>query len=317
MSPELSILVCTYNRAELLGGALESLENQNLARERFEVIVVDNASTDATEAVTSEFQRRGRMTLRYVKEPFLGLDAARNRGIREALGEFIGFLDDDARARYDWAASILEGFQRHDAPVLGGRVDLIWAHPRPAWFSDILLRYLIHCDYGPEVVEVTSPPWLYGTNVAFRKSLFKELGLFRLDLDRKGDSLMGGGDTEFFVRARAHGRKLLYLPGLVVRHLVPASRLTRRFFRERLFYSGYTRAAHGTEKAAGVAVKCLAFLAGCPACFLAAGALWVLGLPERSFAQERRALLAAGYLHYWIQKAVGRVPPPREEAWTS
>jgi len=316
MSPDLTVLVCTHNRAGLLAGALESLENQTLARDRFEVIVVDNASSDGTPGVVSACTGQGKFDLKYVREPELGLDVARNRGIRESRAGIIAFLDDDARARSDWAAAVLEGFARYDAPILGGRVDLIWEVPRPDWFSDVLLRYLIHCDYGPEVVEVSSPPWLYGTNVAFRKELFREIGLFRLDLDRKGETLMGGGDTEFFVRAHGRGRKLLYLPGLVVRHLVPAGRLTRKFFRERLFYSGFTRAAHGTEGPAKVMINCLAFLAGTPACILAASGLRLLGKPERSFAQERRALLGAGYLYYWMKRAAGRIPPPREEAWT-
>jgi len=316
MSSDLTIVICTHNRARLLGGALESLEGQTLGRDRFEVIVVDNASTDDTGQVVSLHAERGKIDLRCVKEPELGLDAARNRGIREARGGIVAFLDDDARARYDWAAAILEGFRIHDAPILGGRVDLVWEIPRPSWFSDILLRYLIHCDYGPEVEEVTSPPWLYGTNMAFRKGLFREIGLFRLDLDRKGKSLMGGGDTEFFARAHACGQKLLYLPTLVVRHLVPAIRLSRRFFRERLFYSGYSRAAHGMEGPGRVALNCLAFLAGSPAFLLAAGGLRLLRMPGRSFAQERRALLGSGYLYYWVKRAAGRVPPPQREAWS-
>jgi glucosyl-dolichyl phosphate glucuronosyltransferase len=317
MSKRLTVLVCTHNRAGLLRGALESLEGQSLPRDEFEVLVVDNASTDATAAVVAEHAARARIDIRCVREPILGLDAARNRGVREAAGEIIAFLDDDARARSDWAAALLEGFDRHDAPILGGRVDLIWEAPRPAWFSDPLLRYLIHCDYGSEVVPVTSPPWLYGTNVAFRKSLFQEIGLFRLDLDRKGESLMGGGDTEFFKRAHARGHRLLYLPSLVVQHLVPASRLTRAFFRERLLYSGYTRAALGTERIGRIALNCLLFTLGGSLCALAAAAFRLAGRPDISFAQERRTLLGAGYLYYWMLRAAGRVPAPRLEAWTS
>jgi len=316
MNKALTILVCTHNRADLLRGALESLEGQSLPRDRFEVLVVDNASTDATPVVVAECMARGAINIRCLREMELGLDAARNRGIREAAGAIVAFLDDDARARNDWAAEILEGFKRHDAPIVGGRVDLTWEAPRPIWFSDVLLRYLIHCDYGPEVVRVTSPPWLYGTNVAFRKSLFQEIGLFRLDLDRKGDSLMGGGDTEFFKRAHARGHRLLYLPSLVVRHLVPASRLTRPFFRERLFYSGYTRAALGSERTAGIALRCLLFSVASPLCALAAVLLAAVGLPRAGFAQERRMLLGIGYLYYWMLRMAGRVSRPRTEAWT-
>ena len=317
MNKPLTVLVCTHNRADLLRGALESLEDQSLARTRFEVLVVDNASTDATSTVVAECATRARIDIRCVRETELGLDAARNRGIREAAGEIVAFLDDDARARYDWAAEVLEGFRRHDAPILGGRVELIWEVPRPVWFSDALLRYLIHCDYGPEVVAVTSPPWLYGTNVAFRKSLFHEIGLFRLDLDRKGESLMGGGDTELFKRAHARGNRILYLPSLVVQHLVPAWRLTRAFFRERLLYSGYTRAAVGAERPGVIALNCLLFTLGGSLCALAAAVLRLAGRPDLSFAQERRMLLAAGYLYYWMLRAVGKIPPPRLEAWTS
>jgi glucosyl-dolichyl phosphate glucuronosyltransferase len=316
MSPRLTVLICTHNRADLLEGALRSLEEQTLPRDRFEVLVIDNASTDSTARVLEACAGRGKVELRSVREMELGLDAARNRGIREARGEILAFLDDDARARQDWAEAILDGFSRHPAPILGGRVDLDWEAARPAWFSNVLLRYLIHCDYGPEVVEVTSPPWLYGTNVAFRKALFQEIGLFRLDLDRKGDSLMGGGDTEFFKRASGTGKTLLYLPTMVVSHLVPAQRLTREFFRERLFYSGYTRAAHGTETRLRVLANCAAFAGGSVGCVLAALALRLAGSPRHSFAQERRALLAFGYLYYHLLKAGGRVPPPRQEAWT-
>jgi glucosyl-dolichyl phosphate glucuronosyltransferase len=317
MSRPLTILVCTHNRSGLLRGALQSLEGQSLSRERFEVLVVDNASTDDTPAVVAECAARGRLDLRCVREAELGLDAARNRGLREARGEVVAFLDDDARAEPDWAAELLKGFERHDAPILGGRVDLLWEAPRPVWLGDVLLRYLIHCDYGPQVVPVTAPPWLYGTNVAIRRSLFRQIGLFRLDLDRKGESLMGGGDTEFFERAHARGHRLLYLPSLVVRHLVPASRLSRAFFRERLFYSGYTRAALGTERGAAVALRCLLFAAGSPLCAAAAVLLRAAGRPGASFAQERRMLLGAGYLYYWMLRGVGKVPPPRIEAWTS
>ncbi len=317
MNERLTVLVCTHNRADLLRGALESLEDQNLDRTRFEVLVVDNASTDATSTVVAECAARAMIDIRSVRETELGLDAARNRGVREAAGEIVAFLDDDARARQDWAAEVLEGFERHDVPILGGRVDLVWEVPRPVWFSDALLRYLIHCDRGPEVVPVTSPPWLYGTNVAIRKSLFQEIGLFRLDLDRKGESLMGGGDTEFFERAHARGHRILYLPSLVVRHLVPASRLTRAFFRERLLYSGYTRAAIGSETTGVVALNCLLFALGGSFCALAAAGLRLAGRPDVSFAQERRMLLGAGYLYYWSLRAMGKVPPPRLEAWTS
>jgi glucosyl-dolichyl phosphate glucuronosyltransferase len=316
VSLPMTVLICTHNRASQLEGALRSLESQSLSKDSFEVVVVDNASTDATQGVFKDFAQRGILNLRYVMELDLGLDAARNRGIRDARGEIVAFLDDDARARADWAEAILAGFAQHAAPVLGGKVNLIWEAERPGWFSDVLLKYLIHCDYGERVMEVTGAPWLYGTNVAFRKDLFQEVGLFRLDLDRKGESLMGGGDTEFFQRVRSRGKKLLYLPTMVVGHLVPAKRLTREFFRERLFYSGFTRAAHGTESLGGVLAHCALFAICGPLFMLAALALRLARCPQKSFAQERRALLAFGYLYYCFLKARGRVPPPRLEVWT-
>jgi glycosyltransferase involved in cell wall biosynthesis len=111
----MTVLICTHNRASKLEGALRSLEAQTLPKERFEVIAVDNASTDDTQAVLDACSSRAILNLRKVREMELGLDAARNRGLREAGGEIVAFLDDDARARSDWAESILKGFERHDA----------------------------------------------------------------------------------------------------------------------------------------------------------------------------------------------------------
>jgi hypothetical protein len=103
---------------------------------------------------------------------------------------------------------------------------------------------------------------------------------------------------------------------MVVGHLVPAKRLTREFFRERLFYSGFTRAAHGTESPGGVLANCALFALAGPLLAVAALVLRVARCPRQSFAQERRALLAVGYLYYCVLKVGGRIPAPRQEVWT-
>src|SRR5437867_1570833 len=134
-SPLVSVIVCTYNRAALLASCLESLVAQTLAAERYEIIVVDNGSTDRTQAVACDFaQCYG--TVKVVLEPRLGVSHARNTGIRHAQADYLAFIDDDARALPDWVERILAAFAETDPPpfVVGGQIMPLYEHPPPTWF---------------------------------------------------------------------------------------------------------------------------------------------------------------------------------------
>jgi glycosyltransferase involved in cell wall biosynthesis len=295
-----TVLVCTHNRADVLPAALESLEHQTLPASEFEVLVIDNASTDATKRVVEEQLARTKIDLRYVHEPKLGLCVARNRGVAEAKGELIAFLDDDARAEPGWLAALVTVHEETKAPVVGGIIRPDWQVQPPGWFFPALMKYLIVLDLGPQRRPVEKIPFFYGTNMAFHRSIFEKLGTFRTDLDRVGTILAGGGDTEMCLRVHRAGMPLMYEPGAVVHHQIPASRLQPEFFRTRFYYSGRARAAHTVEPLpVRIAMACV-LGGGALALAPFIGLARLAGQTAAALQLERLAFTAAGWLHHQI-----------------
>ncbi|MGD8790792.1 MAG: glycosyltransferase family A protein, partial [Burkholderiales bacterium] len=137
VNPLISVIICTHNRACLLRGAIESVTSQDYDADGYEIIVVDNASTDHTREVVESFSETA--NVRYVYESRLGLNSARNTGWRSASGIFAVFLDDDARAQPGWLAAIRDGFAATGGQaVIGGKVDPIWESEQPEWLSNKL-----------------------------------------------------------------------------------------------------------------------------------------------------------------------------------
>ena len=169
-SMRISAVICTHNRAHYLRTAIQSLADQTLNKDRFEILVVDNGSTDATrEVVTSEYS--GVANLRYVYEPKLGHSQARNTGWQNAAGEYIAFLDDDAIASPEWLERIVDAFDTvHPKPAcLGGRIDPIWEVPRPAWLPDSLVTFLAVLNYSDDAFFLKPKQYLIGANIAFTR----------------------------------------------------------------------------------------------------------------------------------------------------
>jgi len=238
-----SAVVCTHNRATYLRRALASLAAQTLAAERYEIVVVDNASTDATrELVTRELAGVDR--LRYVFEPQLGVSRARNAGWRAARAPLVAYLDDDAIAAPDWLARAVSGFAMLEPRpgCLGGPVIPIWEVPRPAWLPDALLPYLtvLELDQGPG--PMPRGKFLYGTNSVFARERLAEIGGFPPGLGPIGRWHRSGEDTFVQKQLRERGHPLWYDPALRVQHHVPAERVSRRWVLRRLYLEGLSRA---------------------------------------------------------------------------
>jgi glycosyltransferase involved in cell wall biosynthesis len=238
-----SAVVCTHNRATYLRRALASLAVQTLPPERYEIVVIDNASTDATRSVAQE--ALGALpALRYVHEPQLGVSQARNTGWREARAPLVAFLDDDALAPPDWLARIVEGFAKLEPRpgCLGGPVEPIWEAPRPDWLPDALLPYLtvLRLDQGSG--PMPRGKFLYGTNASFPRELLAAIGGYEPGLGPIGSWHRSGEDTFVQKRLRERGFLLWYDPALRVQHFVPAERLSRRWLLRRLYWEGLSRA---------------------------------------------------------------------------
>jgi glycosyltransferase involved in cell wall biosynthesis len=228
--------ICTYQRYDLLPGAIESALAQTLPRDSFEVVVVDN-SPDPDRSVREAAAFAQHDNLVWHHEPRPGLSNARNVAARLCSAPLIAYLDDDARADAVWLASIADCFDQFgDAvQVVGGRVRPWWGAPRPDWLPDEMLGDITVVDLGPERRLLGDREWVAGANIAFRVAALRAAGWFDTSLGRTGGgaSLLSAEETALTDRIRALGGQVAYDPLAAVDHWVDPERLTQRWFRRR------------------------------------------------------------------------------------
>lgn len=229
---DISVVVCTYNRSESLGATVKSLAAQTLPESiGWEILIVDNNSTDETRQVVEDLQRRYPERIRYMFELKQGLSHARNAAIREARGEILAFIDDDETAAPSWLGGLTANLYTGEWAGAGGPVLPKWERPRPNWLaidSPFTLGPLAAWKADPTVARLTNPP--VGANMAYRKDLFERYGGFRTDLGRVGKILLHGEDTEFGRRLMAAGKKLRYEPSAITYHPAEENRLHKKYF---------------------------------------------------------------------------------------
>jgi glycosyltransferase involved in cell wall biosynthesis len=238
-----SVVIATYNRGSDLRQTLASLANLRPAG-GWEVIVVDNNSTDDTPAVVRAAQAAFPAPLHYLHETEQGRSPALNAGIRRAQGEIIVTTDDDVRVDDGWLESASEGLAVLDCDYVGGRVLPIWGAARPVWLPNHGGKHwavIALLDYGPEPLEFGSRVPL-GVNMAFTRRAFDRAGLLDPHTGRKAGTLLGQEVREWCIRARAAGVRGFYVPGMVVHHVIPASRLNKAYFRRWFYWRGISRA---------------------------------------------------------------------------
>jgi len=238
-----SVVIATFNRAVDLAATLDSLASLR-PRGDWELIVVDNNSTDGTRAVVEAAAVSFPAPLRYVFEREQGRSPALNAGIRAAGGDIIVTTDDDVRVEADWLDRAAEGLTRLDCDYVGGRVLPIWGATPPAWLPNRGGKHwavIALLDYGPEPIEFGARVPL-GVNMAFRREAFERAGLFDPGTGRKAGTLLGQEVREWCIRARAAGLRGFYVPELALRHLIPASRLNKAYFRRWFYWRGISRA---------------------------------------------------------------------------
>jgi glucosyl-dolichyl phosphate glucuronosyltransferase len=236
--------VCTYNRWDSLKDTLASLQAQRLEPgTAMEIVVVDNNSRDRTKDVVLEAAAAGPHPVRYVLEPHQGIGHARNRALREAKGEHLAFIDDDAVASPEWLQALLRCFRDSGADMVGGKVEPLWEAERPAWLTDDLLGPIMMMDLGSARRRIDAArEFFLTTNCAVRRSALARFGEFDASLGRRGDRWIGGEDNEWCQRWDRHGAALMYEPSAVVYHKVSPDRVTPAFFRRWYEDIGYTQA---------------------------------------------------------------------------
>ena len=241
-APQASVLVCTRNRAELLAEVCETILAVDYPADAWELVIVDNHSTDGTAEVARSFVERHPGRARSVREARLGLAHARNRGIRETRGEVVIFVDDDAFPREGWLRSLIEALGGPGVLAAGGPVEPIFESERPAWLGERYLPYLSAWDLGSEPMDLRYNEVPRGANMAFRREVFERFGEFSVYLDRKGSSLLSCGDTELCLRIERGAGRIVYVPEAEVGHRVHAERITEDWMVQRFGAQGRSEA---------------------------------------------------------------------------
>jgi len=231
---DVSVIICTHNRCDSLQQTLQSFCDLEIPRGlTWELLVVDNNSTDATRQICESFA--GKLPVRYGFESRQGQSRARNRGIAEATAPLLVFTDDDVKLDQNWLASLWQASNRHsEIDIFGGRILPVWEGTPPSWLAEnsrSMLRLICtHFDLGDEetiLVDGGAGPW--GANMAFRRSVLTDQFRFREDLGMNGRDNVRGEETDLIHRLFHHGRRGLYVPDAIVYHRNPPQRATERY----------------------------------------------------------------------------------------
>ena len=229
---KISVLICTYNRAQNLAETIKSAMAQSCPdSETWETLVVDNNSSDQTRQTVEALQHQFPDRIRYVFEQKQGISNARNAAIHEARGEILAFIDDDETADANWLRNLTAQLHSGEWAGAGGRVVPPASFVPPDWLPTkgfFVGGPLAAFDVGKQAGQLNEPP--FGANMAFRKEVFEKLGYFRTDLGRSGKNLISNEDTEFGRRVLAAGLRLRYEPSAVTYHPVEESRLQKEYF---------------------------------------------------------------------------------------
>jgi len=233
---KISVILCTFNRCQSLALTLDSVANSVLPDStEWEVLVVDNRSTDRTRDVVQDFSVRYPGRFHYLLERAQGKSYALNAGIQESRGDVVAFLDDDVTVERTWLHNLTAVLSDESWAGTGGRTRAAGAFTPPRWLSlqepynsGAILAALF--DLGDEPLELFRPP--YGANMALRRSMFEEYGKFRTDLGPGPDPDVPrpNEDVEFGRRLIAAGERLRYEPSAIVYHPILEDRIKKSYF---------------------------------------------------------------------------------------
>ncbi len=223
---DISVNICTYNRSEMLGDALRSVMCQETDNKfSFEIVVVDNVSTDSTKAVVQHVAKDSPVAVRYVFEKAKGVAQARNRGIKESQGAWIAFFDDDQIATANWLGQLYEVAVKTGAQCVGGAVHLDLPAEQLRELGYLCRRVLQESRPGDRLCRYQGRDFPGSGNMLVARAVFDSIGLFDCSMVR------GGSDWDFGIRARRAGFDMWYTSRAVIRHRIPPNRLMPEHFR--------------------------------------------------------------------------------------
>lgn len=232
--PRITIAICTYNRAGYLNDTLEDLAEQNVKPGKFEILVVNNNSTDGTDAVCEIFAKtHPEYQFRWVTEEKQGLSYARNRAAREARSPVLLYIDDDVRLPRHYVFTAIEyEDNRPSTMCAGGPIKVMFDEKDPDWIPNELMPMFGLHDLGEYDKLYPSSNFPRGGNMMIRKSIFDAFGYFDTHLGRKGTELLGSEEKDFFDKLRKNGVELHYWANLELTHRIGSNRLDDDYLRK-------------------------------------------------------------------------------------
>ena len=239
----ITVVICTYNRRSYLKKAIDSIINQAFDPDLYELIIVDNNSTDGTKEFVLNNYSHSRVKVRYLHEPNQGLSHCRNTGFRNAKFDYIAYIDDDGIAYPDWLENMTKGIkdQNEKIALINGAVIPIWEIPRPRWLLDEFT--MLYSIYNPDERTVIKAYETMGANMVWKKSLLIEFGGFNTNLGREKNNLISGEETFIAEEIENEGYKFIYDPKIRIKHHIHKSRISIIWLINRVFWGGYTRIA--------------------------------------------------------------------------
>ncbi|RQW88744.1 MAG: glycosyltransferase [Geobacter sp.] len=241
----LSVIIPTRNRAALLYNALESITKQTFPATRFEVIIVDNGSTDATAEVCQHFKQRI-PNLNYISAPLPGLHNGRHAGLKESIGEILVYADDDIEAMPTWLEAIASSFRDPMVALVGGKILPKFENQPPEWVAALgkktdsgwSLGWYSILDFGDTEHEIPHE-YVWGCNFSIRKNVLQQVGGFHPDsFPQEFIKYRGDGETAVSQAIRNLGLKAFYNPKASVYHVVSQNRLTQEYIYQRAHNQG-------------------------------------------------------------------------------
>ena len=248
---QLTIAVCSYNRSANLPGLIRAIRAQQ-APVAFDILVVDNNSSDDTQAVLESLAAEEGAPLRYVLESNQGITHARNRAIEECLSrDYMAFLDDDELPADGWLAAACDALMNEGAECVGGEIVLALEETqRPRWLVKELCGFLGALEYGadPFWIENNATP-VWSGNIAYNVAMFRDDPTLRFDLrfNREGNGIGGGEDMMMFLHLLGQGRRIRYRPDMRISHFVDDFKLVRSYFLKLHYLAGRRAGLHKDE----------------------------------------------------------------------
>jgi glycosyltransferase involved in cell wall biosynthesis len=234
---DISIVICTYNRVNNLKECFDCLASQEISNPfSWEVLLVDNNSSDHTRQFTENYAAQEHFKLSYTFEAKQGLSHARNQGINVSNGAILVFIDDDIRVSKNWLQSIVDAFTTQNCDAVGGRIHIKSLTKLPKWITPDMYGFLGYQDFGDESRPMDGyKEFPFGGNMAIKRAVFEKIGVFDRNMGRKGtglkkEELFKGEETDFFHRMADVGGRFYYQPEALVLHNILAHQLKPKFF---------------------------------------------------------------------------------------